>query len=110
LAQFLGSHGLVVPFCEDDMQWKLFVKILARVILDVPLTLTDKPTVKKSNQTPKKKTATKYVKSITVERSRNQDGVATLTWAANCHTPLPDGVDDWVPQTAVWGHWGRPIM
>jgi hypothetical protein len=95
LREYLRSHSLVAPFCEDDVKWKSFVKILARVILDVPLTVNDKTTIKKANKI-SKKTPTKYVESVTVERSRNQNGVAMLRWTANCHTPPPDDVQSWL--------------
>jgi hypothetical protein len=85
LTTFLAVHNLTFPSCTDDILWKRFVKLLAGVIEDAPL-----------HYLPPKKTATvptKYVKSITVSRSRNKNGRAMLTWKADCHTQPPPGVD-----------------
>jgi hypothetical protein len=86
LSAYMATHSLHAPFCSDDRKWKAFVKLLAGVICDVPLAVDVK----------QRKPSTKYVQSVTVERSRNQSGVATLTWTATCHSPLPDGVFDWI--------------
>jgi hypothetical protein len=83
LREYLKTpHGLTFPSCEDGVLWKRFVKHLAGVISQTPLLCT----VRKASQ------PTKYVESVTVSRSRNQQKRAMLTWEAKCHTEPPIGV------------------
>jgi hypothetical protein len=87
LAAFLAVHHLTFPCCADGGLWKRFVKYLAGVIAQSPLRCS---LPRDKNNPPK---PTRHVKSVTVSRSRDQDGRAMLTWEADCHTAPPAGVD-----------------
>jgi len=84
LNEFLGEH-VKSPYFENDILWKRFVKYLAGVIDQTPLHYI--PSNKRMPSPP-----TKHVKSITVSRTRNQQGRAMLRWEAECHTLPPPGV------------------
>lgn len=84
---YLGPLGFDLVICEDRIRWKRFVKHLAEVIDETPLQGL-------SPRRGKQSTPTKYVRSLEVKRTRNNEsGRATLTWIAKCHTPAPAGVE-----------------
>jgi hypothetical protein len=79
LRSFCEYFQLEFPPCSDGLLWKNFVKYLARVLDETPLQCY-----------PQNSKKLRYVRSVTVFRSRNQNGTAMLTWRAQCNPAPPD--------------------
>lgn len=87
IINYLEPLGFDLVICNDRIRWKRFIKHLAEIIDETPLSSL-------SPKKGKKSTPTKYVRSLEVKRTRNNEsGRATLTWSAACHTPAPPGVN-----------------